>query len=119
LHFIVGFDTFERVLDPQDRYTKRYHRIFNGRADALDYVLTRSQFIVAGRAGAGLQNIEELVRTESELTRDRIHFLDFPADLGEVSSTNVRNRLKGNLSIAGLVPAGVEDFIQEHRLYTT
>lgn len=119
LHFIVGFDTFERVLDPQDRYTKRYHRLFSGRAEALDYVLTRSQFIVAGRASAGLQDLEELLRRESEPTRDRIHFLDFPADLGEVSSTDVRNRRKDNLSITGLVPAGVDKFILEHRLYTT
>src|SRR6185503_7666529 len=26
LHFIVGFDTFERVLDVENRYTERYHR---------------------------------------------------------------------------------------------
>src|SRR5712692_4149047 len=31
LHFIVGFDTFERVLDLEDRYTKRYYRRFHSR----------------------------------------------------------------------------------------
>src|ERR1051325_10596946 len=38
LHFIVGFDTFERVLDPQDRYTNRYHRVFSGRSEALECI---------------------------------------------------------------------------------
>jgi nicotinate (nicotinamide) nucleotide adenylyltransferase len=118
LHFIVGFDTFERVLDPQDRYTDRYHRAFSGRSEALDYLLNRSHLIVAGRAGAGLQNLEELVRSDPELNRDRIQFLEFPADFGEVSSTDIRNRLRENLSITGLVPAGVENFIRKHRLYT-
>jgi len=42
LHFIVGFDTFERVLDPADRYTKRYYREFSGRVEALDYLFARS-----------------------------------------------------------------------------
>jgi nicotinic acid mononucleotide adenylyltransferase len=34
-----------------------------------------------------------------------------------VSSTNLRERLQAGASIAGLVPAEVERYIQRHRLY--
>ena len=119
LHFIVGFDTFERVLDGEDRYTKRYHRHFNGRLEALAYVFERSRFIVAGRAGAGLHNVRLLVEREPAVPPDRVLYLDFPADLGELSATEVRKRRREGRSITGLVPAAVEDYIQEHGLYTT
>ena len=119
LHFIVGFDTFERVLDGEDRYTKRYHRKFSDRLEALAYVFERSRFIVAGRAGAGLHNVRLLVEREPAVPPDRVLYLDFPADLGELSATEVRKRRREGRSITGLVPAAVEDYIQEHGLYTT
>ena len=35
----------------------------------------------------------------------------------EVSSTEIRDKLKKGESISGLVPSGVEDYIKEHGLY--
>ena len=35
----------------------------------------------------------------------------------EVSSTEIRDKLKKGKSISGLVPSGVEDYIKEHGLY--
>src|SRR5438552_3556881 len=75
LHFIVGFDTFERVLDPGNRYTSRYHREFSDRVDALAYLFARSIFIVAGRAGAGLESIRSLVEREPAVPSERILYL--------------------------------------------
>ena len=118
LHFIVGFDTFERVLDVEDRYTKRYYREFSSRLEALDYLFARSTFIVAGRAGAGLHSVRLLIDRELAVPRDRVVYLDFPADLGELSATEVRNRRRAGRSITGLVPATVEEYIREHGLYT-
>jgi nicotinate (nicotinamide) nucleotide adenylyltransferase len=119
LHFIVGFDTFERVLDPDDRYTNRYHQGFGDRVKALDYVFARSSFIVAGRAGAGSHNVRLLVEREPAIPPDRVLYLDFPADLGELSATEVRKRRRESRLIKGLVPATVEEYIQEHGLYAT
>jgi nicotinate (nicotinamide) nucleotide adenylyltransferase len=119
LHFIVGFDTFERVLDREDRYTKRYHQGFSDRLEALDYVFARSSFIVAGRAGAGLHSVRLLVEREPAVPPDRVLYLDFPADLGELSATEVRKRRRTGRPINGLVPATVEEYIQEHGLYAT
>ena len=119
LHFIVGFDTFERVLDPGNRYTTRYHRKFSGRLEALAYLFARSSFIVAGRAGAGLESVRLLVEREPAVPSDRILYLDFPADLGELSATEVRNRRRALQPIDGLVPEVVEQYIRERGLYTT
>jgi nicotinate (nicotinamide) nucleotide adenylyltransferase len=117
LHFIVGFDTFERVLDSENRYKKKYYREFGGRIEALEYLFARSSFIVAARAGAGLDSVRLLVEREPVVPRDRVLYLDFPPDLGELSSTEVRNRCRAGESITGLVPAAVEQFITQRATY--
>ncbi|HVG18396.1 MAG TPA: nicotinate-nicotinamide nucleotide adenylyltransferase [Blastocatellia bacterium] len=117
LHFIVGFDTFERVLDPGERYTAKYFHRFDSRADALRHLLGRSRLIVAGRAGAGYGNVRALVEREQAELGGRVWYLDFPADLGERSATEVRCRTRAGESIAGLVPRAVEDYIHERGLY--
>ena len=117
LHFVVGFDTFERVLDPKDRYTERYHRRFSDRSEALDYLLSRSRFVVAARQGAGHKEIQALLENEPERFRGRVSYLDFPSDLGERSATEVRNLLRAGQRVARLVPEAVEQYIQERGLY--
>jgi nicotinate (nicotinamide) nucleotide adenylyltransferase len=117
LHFIVGFDTFERVLDPQNQYTSRYHRSFNDRAEALGHLFDRSSFIVAGRAGAEWDSVRLLTECEPALPEERVLYLDFPSDLGELSATEVRDRRRSGKSITGLVPELVERYILEHALY--
>ena len=117
LHFIVGFDTFERVLDSENRYEKKYYREFGGRIEALEYLFARSSFIAAARAGAGLDSVRLLVEREPVVPRDRVLYLDFPPDLGELSSTEARNRCRAGESITGLVPGAVEQFITQHATY--
>jgi nicotinate-nucleotide adenylyltransferase len=117
LHFIVGFDTFERVLDPYDRYTDRYFLRFSSRREALKYLLDRSHLIVAGRAGSSYEDVRALVEREQPEAGDRILYLDFPSDLGDLSATEVRRRARAGDSIAGLVPPAVDAFIRERGLY--
>jgi nicotinate (nicotinamide) nucleotide adenylyltransferase len=117
LHFIVGFDTFERVIDREDRYTARYHRRFSDRIEALQYLFARSNFIVAARAGAGREAVEQLLQNEPAVPRAKILFLDFPEELGDVSATEVRRRRRIGEAITGLVPVQVERYIEERDLY--
>jgi nicotinate-nucleotide adenylyltransferase len=117
LHFIVGFDTFERVIDLDGRYTSRYHLRFASRVEALEYLFARSRFIVAARAGAGRRQIELLLKREPAVPPERTLYLDFPADLGEVSATQIRGRCRSGEPITGLVPASVERYIHQRGLY--
>jgi nicotinate (nicotinamide) nucleotide adenylyltransferase len=117
LHFIVGFDTFERVIDREDRYTVRYHRSFSDRIEALQFLFSKSKFIVAARAGAGREAVEQLLENEPAVPRAKILFLEFPEELGEVSATEVRRRRRIGEAITGLVPVQVEQYIEERDLY--
>src|SRR5690349_10630562 len=117
LHFIFGFDTFERVLDLGDRYTSRYYRRFASRLESLEYLASRSRLIVAGRAGAGLESVRSLVEHEAAVLSGRVLYLDFPADLGEISATEVRRLRRKGEGIGLLVPSSVEGYIREHGLY--
>ncbi|HWP45412.1 MAG TPA: nicotinate-nicotinamide nucleotide adenylyltransferase [Blastocatellia bacterium] len=116
-YFIVGFDTFERVIDREDRYTAKYHRVFRDRREALEYLFSQSHFIVAARAGAGYRHLRDLIEGEEVLRADRVHFLDLPVEIAERSATEVRSRLGEGLSIAGLVPEEVEEYINRRGLY--
>ena len=117
LHFVVGFDTFERVLDRNDVYTAKYHLRFNDRRAALNYLFSYCRFIVAGRSGAGRDEVRALLADETAAIRERVSYLDFPTDLGERSASEVRARLRAGLPITGLVPATVETYIAQHGLY--
>jgi nicotinic acid mononucleotide adenylyltransferase len=117
LHFVVGLDTFERVLDREDKYTNRYHRTFSNRLEALEYLLRGSRLIVANRGVAGLDEARAMgAAYPPELSR-RILYLDFPSDLADRSATDVRERIGAGQSIAGLVGPGVEHHILAKGLY--
>jgi nicotinate-nucleotide adenylyltransferase len=46
---------------------------------------------------------------------DRVVYFDMPPT--DISSTEIRDRIKADKPITGLVPADVEDYIIKHRLY--
>ena len=117
LHFVVGFDTFERVLDREDRYTAKFHRRFNDRRAALQYLFSQCRFIVAGRAGAGRREVSALLADEPAEFGGRVSYLDFPTDLGERSASEVRACVRAGQTIKGLVPPAVESYIAAHGLY--
>ena len=117
IFFIVGFDTFERVLDSEDRYTTRYHRRFRGPADALNYLLSRSHLIVAGRLDKGREEVRRLVEREAAGLSQRIIFLEPASELRDRSAGEVRCRIEAGLPVNGLVPEAVERYIDQHGLY--
>lgn len=117
IYFIVGFDTFERLLDCDDRYTPRYYRKFSDRVEALDFLFERSRLIVAGRSGEGRGSIDALITSEIPQYAGRVFFLDTPDDLGERSATEVRERVRAKDSISCLVSPAVERYVMDRRIY--
>ena len=117
LYFILGIDTFARVLDRDDKYTALYHRRFSDRIEALRFLLSRSHLVVAGRAGATGANVQALGGHLPEALRGRLLYLDFPADLAEQSATQVRERVGAGQPIDTLVVPAVERYVREKGLF--
>jgi nicotinic acid mononucleotide adenylyltransferase len=118
LHFIMGFDTFERVLDSEGRYLARYHHRFAGADAAVEFLLRRSRLIVAGRGDSGRAEVERLLKQQRADLCDRVYFANCPADLAERSATEVRERIRGRQSIEGLVEPAVRRYIEQNGLYS-
>lgn len=82
--------------------------------DRIEELLGLCQFIAATRPGF-LPNVDNIKDYFGELGSTRIHRLETP-EL-EISSTNIRERLKRGFSIKYIVPAAVEDYIYKEGLY--
>lgn len=125
-YFILGFDTYIRVIDRESKYVNRYQTAVKTRADAISQLVSRSRLIVAERGSLGAQHFSKTLESDPVLQSfgpfesddARIVFMNFPGDFSERSSTEVRERLTAGKSIDGLVPHLVARFISEHRLYT-
>ncbi len=82
--------------------------------DRIEELLGLCQFIAATRPGF-LPNVDNIKEYFGELGSTRIHRLETP-EL-EISSTNIRERLKRGFSIKYIVPPAVEDYIYKEGLY--
>lgn len=74
-----------------------------------DELLAECRFVVAPRPGFSMGDV-------SPRFRDRVFALDMPAF--DVSSRDIRERVRRGASIRYLVPPEVEAFIREKKLYT-
>jgi nicotinate-nucleotide adenylyltransferase len=110
LFFIAGADTFAEIESWKD----------------YPAILDRAHFVVVSRPGLAAGTLVErlphlrqrMVRPSLERVPQRdpmIFLIDTPT--ADVSSTAIRSRLVEGRSIAGLVPALVQQHIEQHRLY--
>jgi nicotinate-nucleotide adenylyltransferase len=76
-------------------------------------VLDLANFVVVARPGITLDSVEERWPEPREHTRIILIHTTTP----DVSSTEIRRRVRAGESIAGLVPDPVASYISEHRLY--
>jgi nicotinate-nucleotide adenylyltransferase len=110
LFFIVGADAFREIEAWKD-----YPAIFD-----------RAHFAVISRPGADIAGLADRlpalaprmirVTTVADASGATSIFL-IDAPTADVSSTAIRRRRSAGQSIAGLVPAAVEQHIERHRLY--
>jgi nicotinate-nucleotide adenylyltransferase len=111
LFFVIGADAFVEIQSWRD----------------YPNILESAHFAVVSRPGVPVAQVPERLPhlTSRMVTRPAdaqssaiplIVLIDAPTS--DVSSTAIRERLAGGESIAGMVPAGVQQHIEQHGLYT-
>ena len=98
LNFIIGADSMAQL--------HTWHNI--------EEMLELTRFVAVWRPGYE-DAMEELVRHLGEQAKERVLLLDTP--VYDISSTEIRTRIRQGLGLAGLVPPAVERYIYEHGLY--
>ena len=98
LHFIIGADSVAQL--------HTWHNI--------EEMLELTRFVAVWRPGYE-GAMEELEHHLGKQARERVLLLDTP--VYDISSTEIRTRIRAGQSLAGLVPPLVEKYIYEHGLY--
>lgn len=110
IRFIVGYDTLVRVLDP---------KYYENREASLRQLFGGSQFLVATRGGAGVGEMEQLIRQqENRSFAERIIPFEIPFPIGQLSSTYVRNQISRGRDIDDIVPPEIVSYVKRRGLYT-
>ncbi len=115
LYFILGVDAFLEI----DTWR------------AYEQVMEQCQFIVISRPGYDLEKAREVlegayskrmheVKERDDLTQEKglasqIYLM--PIQALDISSSQIREKLKAGGPVSGLVPLPVEEYIKEHNLY--
>ena len=98
LYFIIGADSVAQL--------HTWHNI--------EEMLELTRFVAVWRPGYE-DAMEELVRHLGLQAKERVLLLDTP--VYDISSTEIRTRIRQGASLAGLVPDTVEKYIYEQGLY--
>jgi|GEM_PF-310234 len=118
IYFIVGYDTFERILDKEGKYYPYYAKAYKTREEPLRALLTASRFIVAGRGKYGPEALSRLLEGEvASCYPGKVHYLELPDPYPQISATEVRRRIKQGLPVEDLVPPEVQRYLKETGLY--
>ena len=98
LYFIIGADSVAQL------HTWHY----------IEEMLELATFVAAGRPGYEdvMDEVERHLGAEAAKNILLLHTPEY-----DISSTEIRTRLRAGRSLSGLVPAEVESYIREHGLY--
>lgn len=116
--------TVDTVLALQEKYNGSAELYFILGSDSMadvpnwhqpDRLLTLCHFLVAGRPGWDRSRVEESLGPLFAPNRERIHMIDIPAV--DVSSSEIRARIREGRSIRYMVPDLVLHYIEERGLY--
>ncbi|UCE19302.1 MAG: FAD-dependent oxidoreductase [Gemmatimonadota bacterium] len=109
IHFIVGYDTIIRVLDP---------KYYDDREASLEKLFSECSFLAANRGGESVEDISDLFeKDENRKYADRVKTFVISDFLASVSSTQIRDLVTKGKSITDFVPIEIEEFISETGLY--
>lgn len=104
IYFIIGYDTLVRIFDP------KYYTDIDKEIDEL---FTQSEFIVANRGKHGISSIKNfLAQPICSKYAEKIHTIYLAEHYAQMSSTEVRERVKSGAQIDELVPTLVLRWIE-------
>jgi nicotinamide-nucleotide adenylyltransferase len=110
IYFLVGHDTLIRIFEP------RYYTDMNRELRAL---FALCHIVSANRDDQGQEAFETFMsRPECAPFANRVHLLQLPASFGNISSTQVREKIKTGASITHLLPPAITQSIRALSLYT-
>ncbi len=115
IFFILGIDAFLEI-DTWKDYHKVLEQCFFIVISRPGYELKEAKEILGGRYKSRMYEASELCSLKEEVFSSFKIFL-FDINSLEVSSTEIRSRIKQGRSIRGMMPEAVEEYIYRHRLY--
>lgn len=104
---ILGFDTLVRLFDP------RYYNDMEGELAAF---FTTHRVIATNRGGLSGRDVDAWLETHAARFRAAIIIRELGAYPASLSSTNVRESIRGGYQPTDVAPA-VLDYIEQHALY--
>ena len=103
-HFIVGYDTLVRIFDP---------KYYTDVQIELQHLFSQCSFIVANRDDADIETIKQFLdQPILQPYSASVACLLLPDFYAEVSSTEVRQRIKQGENISHLVPPVIAEFLE-------
>lgn len=108
--FIIGYDTLVRVFDA---------KYYTDLAAELNELFSSCRFIVANRGENDADAIAKLLAEEvNKPYADKIDTIELPPFYANLSSTDIRARIKRRESVGNLVPGDILHFIWKARMYS-
>ncbi|QRN86122.1 nicotinate-nucleotide adenylyltransferase [Clostridia bacterium] len=119
--FSYTVDTLERLRETCGENCKLF---FITGADAIIEILSWKNverisnlctFVAAARPGTGRKKLSDFLEDLPGYLQNKIHVTQVPAL--QISSTDIRKKVASGLTIRYLLPAAVEQYIKDNRLY--
>ncbi len=109
IYFLVGHDTLIRIFDP---------RYYTDMSTELKVLFSLCHIVSANRENPSQKVFHRfMARPECAPFANRVHPLQLPPSFGNISSTEVRKRIRAGDSITDLVPESIAQFIETFDLY--
>jgi nicotinate-nucleotide adenylyltransferase len=109
IHFIVGHDTMERILD---------RKYYGDREMDLRSLFSKARFLVANRGANDEKSLLALfAHEENRPFAAQVAPLMLPPAVASVSSSEARRRLASGESVRGIVSPAVAEFCRQQGFY--
>lgn len=109
IYFLVGHDTLIRIFDP---------RYYTDMSAELKVLFSLCHIVSANRENSSREVFHRfMAHPECAPFANRVHPLQLPPSFGNISSTEVRKRIRSGDSITDLVPESIAQFIETFDLY--